>query len=107
MTKYQVIQKQIKDYIGNDCAVIYSNYELDENKNPVNNLDTIAVEGKAIFVLSDYMSNMVENPTWLEVTKIANQAIKATETVDHIYLEGLDKVYTQKDTNVYKLSMGS
>jgi hypothetical protein len=54
-----------------------------------------------------YLSPVVENPTWLQVAIIANDAICATESHHHVFLEGISLVKRVKDGAVYALLFGS
>jgi len=81
---------------GEKSYVLYSAYETDEDGMPVNNLDQVAIEGKAIFV-SDYdpfwgegtayQSEIMENPTWLDIAVAANKMIQVTGDYHHIFLD--------------------
>ncbi len=101
--------------------VSYSAWGSEEDEFRIN-LDEVAVEGPVIFVQEhdefwgpgeDYKSELVENPTWLELCLLANDMINVTGDHHHIFLEGVyqlkDKFgVTEKDwVKVYRFSMGS
>ena len=44
----------------------------------------------------DYTSQLVENPTWLEVAQFADDMIRITGDYHHVYLEGIE-VIEEKD----------
>ena len=108
--------------------VSYSAYE-----DYTNNLDKVAVEGRIQFVeevdtpneigmvvgdvpydtRENYTSPVMENPTWLEVTLLANDMINATGDNHHIFLEAIYKdedKFTLDDKSfvkIYRFNMGS
>jgi hypothetical protein len=54
-------------------------YRKDDDGTPIDNLDEVAVPGKAILIgerdeyrSTDYCSEVLENPTWLQVVVCAN-----------------------------------
>ena len=87
---------------GRKKRVIYSAYDSDEEDNPIDNLDEVAVEGKVVLIgekddfyggeeSKSYVSEVLENPTWLQVTVCANAMIRRTRDLHHVFLEGLDE----------------
>lgn len=89
-------------------------------EDPVNNLNEVAAEGRVRFVQShdefwggsdgrDYTSNEVLiNPTWLTVARLANDMIMTTLDDHHVFLEGIEYVRTDPDgVDVYEFLMGS
>lgn len=100
--------------------VCYSAYKSDENDNAIDNLNEIAVHGKIRLVemaekfwggkkSKDYKSEILENPTWLDITVCANEMIRTTRDTHHCFLEGIRKAISQneKDVVIYNFSMGS
>ena len=85
------------------------------------NGDLFEIEGRVQFVQEhdgfwgegeDYISEVVENPTWLDVTFYANEMIGITGDHHHVYLEGVHKSETTiaadgKPVDVYEFGMGS
>ena len=121
--KSDEIYNQVNEYIE-DADVYYSAYTYDENDVPINNLDEIAVEGKVIFRQKadgyhqdggeDYESEVVEDPTWMDVCKLADDMIKATKDYHHQFLESIaplkkddEPVVTEDGVPVYRFGMGS
>jgi len=113
---FQVAMNEIDDIIdsaikadGRKKEVIYSG-ESDEYDIPINNLSEVILKGKVKFMNSDktFESEIIENPTWLDVVVIANRMIIETEDYHHIYFESLYDIY-QDDNGVLiaTLSMGS
>lgn len=131
------IEKRIKDACRaaghKKIHVFYSAYPSDEEDDePLDNLDEIAVHGKVILVGytdefwggksgKDYHSPVLENPTWLEVSVCCNAMITKTRDFHHHFLEGLNlNKYVATDARtgkpvwkipegvkVYEFSMGS
>ena len=90
------------------------------------NLDEVAVEGRIQFqskhqaffggmaeeVREDYKSEVLTNPTWMEVCLCANDMINCTGDNHHIFLEAIHKTgqFTLDDKSfvlIYDFSMGS
>jgi len=105
---------QKKVYVTN------STYESDEDDEPINNLDQIAVEGKCVLVgfrdefwggegSRSYRSPVLENPTWLQVCVYANRMIRRTRDLHHVFLEGLErkKKLTKEGIPRHEFLMGS
>ncbi len=112
------VSKAIKESVLAEL-VVYSACDHDENDMPIDNLDEVAIKGKAIIVAQPddffggkesklYQSPVLENPTWLELTVIANQSIHSTLDEHHVFFEGIDKEPKKiKGVQVYSLVMGS
>jgi hypothetical protein len=93
------IDEKVRNAIGKKCHLSYSAYEYDKNDNPIDNLDKIVAKGKCVFIrtLSDYpyISEVIENPTWMDVCKIANDSILYIDKngrIDHVFLESATEV---------------
>ncbi len=111
--------ERIDEKLGSSRHVAYSAYELDEEKNiPIDNLDKIAVEGKVKFVAKrdqfyggneskDWESEIINNPTWLDVCVLANNMVQTTKDFHHIFLEGVSVLKREEDLNIAELMMGS
>jgi|688.fasta_scaffold457036_2 hypothetical protein len=79
------------DYVNDDSKCKYAIYAVDEPPNK------LAFEGRC-FVYSkpdDYFSNtgfiseVLNNPTYLDLLHIADEEIKITEDYEHIFFEGI------------------
>ncbi len=121
---------------GEDRHVFYSAYNTSKKTNlPVNNLNDIAIQGKAIIVQeydefwdrhasasedfsgtktvhnagSQFQSSVLENPTWLDLTVVANKMIQVTHDYHHQFLESVSLLKDQKidGVQVYEFWMGS
>lgn len=103
-----------------EVHVIYSAYESDERDNPIDNLNEIAFDGEGILVgfrdefwggkaSQDYISPVLNDPTWLEVCVHANKMIELTRDHHHCFLEGLTmkKQRTKEGILRYEFCMGS
>ena len=77
----------------------YSAYPINENL-PVNNLNEVAVQGKMIFYSprnefwggdssKDYVSKVLENPTWLELCVHSYKAMRKNKDFHHCFFEGI------------------
>lgn len=89
---------------------------------PIDNLDEVAVTGCVRFLAkrdehwggpesTDYTSEVMVDPTWLQLAVAANAMIIATNDQHYLFLEGIDKLppaqQTEPGTTRYKFSMGS
>jgi DICT domain-containing protein len=109
------IEDRVAAVINGEKLVIYSAYEDDENGNPADNLDKIAAEGKVVLICKadwsdkgkDYRSEVLENPTWMQVAICANEMIKITNDYHHVFLERISYVKKEDGVNIYELQMGS
>lgn len=99
-----------------DGLVSYSAFSEDENGIPIDNLDEVAVTGRVRFVCKhdpffgegeDYRSDVLENPTWLQVVGCANDMVATTGDEHHIYLEELSELGEEESVMCYELWMGS
>lgn len=105
--------------------VIFSAWPFSGKKAYTNNLDDVAIEGRVQFISkitftgdrpwmrrADYESDILENPTWLDVCLCANDMINVTSDHHHIFLEAVHKTgsFTLDDKSfilLYDFSMGS
>jgi hypothetical protein len=98
--------------------VSYSAYPTTPKGNPRNNLSKVAVKGKSRVVVDrdpsyggkkskPYKSPVVENPTWLDLTVFANDAIATTKDTHHSFFEGVEKVKEEDGVTYYELVFGS
>lgn len=112
------VRKAIKESGQKKVYVCYSAYKLDDNDEPIDNLDEIAFHGKAILTSDadeffggekskNYRSEVIENPTWLQVAVLANAMIRRTRDTHHCFLEGLSVVDKKGDVTILDFLMGS
>ena len=99
-----------------DSVVEFSAFTEDDDGLPVDNLDEIAIRGRARFIQKhdsfwgegeDYTSDVVENPTWFDLLRIADEMIRTTGDEHHRFLEAFELQHTDADVDVYELWMGS
>lgn len=99
---------------GYKSKVLYSAYDTDNDRIPVNNLDKVAVKGGPYNVVvhgddffgdgADYVSEKTyTNPTFLELSVEANKSIYVTKDEHHVFFEGVEVV----DHLDYLLESGS
>lgn len=111
---YSEIEAQVESAIAREVLVSFSAYEIDANQIPVNNLNEVVVSGKIQFLSSKgiwrkntYISKVIENPTWLDITVLANKMIIDTQDTHHVFLEDIEFLRMEKDIKIYDFVMGS
>jgi hypothetical protein len=98
--------------------VRYSANETDEHGVPRDNLDEIPVPGKIRVRAErseyfggkrsrDYLSPVLESPTWLDLCGIADEVINTTNDMSHVYFEGLQVLGDEDGVQIVELFMGS
>jgi hypothetical protein len=98
----QVIQDRIAAAIDGEVRVIYAAYDEDADQLPVDNLDEVAYRGQIRFVETDpldgerYESEVLSDPTWLQLALAANQMMVTLGYEDHVYLEGFEVIRRPK-----------
>ena len=92
-------EQYVEQYSDNPCVMVYSAYPTADDL-PVDNLDEIAIEGKCIVYLGrntgwggeesrHWTSGVLENPTWLELCALFNDAMHSVKDLHHCFLEGV------------------
>jgi len=133
-TMHKIIEEALPK--GEERHVFYSAYKASKKTNlPVNNLNKIAIQGKAIIVQeyeefwdrfastsedfsgnetvhnagSQFQSSVLENPTWLDLAVVANKMIQVTHDYHHQFLENVTLLADEKidGVQVYEFWMGS
>lgn len=70
-----------------------------------------AIKGKCRieygYVPAKYTSEVMENPTWLQVLQCVNEAVRISEDSHHCYFEGLIPTTVDAGIQVFDLNMGS
>lgn len=123
------IHNKIKAAAETDDIVMYYSagpYDPDDMA-PFDNLDEVAIQGKCQIEQraddfwdgsgegEDFISPMLTNPTWLEVSVLFDLAIRTTGDYHHQFLEGVHKVrelavadeLNPTGINLYQFSTGS
>jgi hypothetical protein len=135
---YNKMLDEMNDAVDEACIaaghkkvrVFYSAYKTKTVNNediPINNLGKVAIKGKCV-LFSDkdefyggpkskrYLSEWLENPTWLQIAVCANTMIRITRDEHHVFLEGVTKADKSvvskfddeyKSVPVYEFIMGS
>ena len=113
---------RVEEHIGEPTDVRYSAYGDTRGGLPLDNLDEIAIKGKAVIVgpakpfwggegSKDYQSDLIENPTWLQLCALLHEQIKVTGDRHHVFIEGVHRVgFTKIDgkrVSKYELVLGS
>ena len=111
------IHARIAAALGDEKPVVfYSAYKSDEHRLPIDNLDSIAIEGKVKFLApaddfwgdgKAYESEVVESPTWLTVAVLANAMIRTTCDYHHQFLETVYAVTEESGVTIAHFGMGS
>ena len=100
--KFEEIDEKVRKFVSKDCHVSYAAFEIDDDNNPIDNLDAVVGEGWCVFIRNiwgdiPFISDAIEDPTWLDVCKIANDSIlyiNPRGRIDHIFLESADECGT-------------
>ena len=94
--------------------VVHAAYDEDAEGMPIDNLDEIAHRGALRIVETDgrdgerFESEILTNPTWLDLLRVANAMIDALGYEDHVYLEGFEVTKRPRGkAAVAELLMGS
>lgn len=109
------IYERVEQAIEGEQLVWYSVCKEDDNGIIIDNLDEVAIEGKVYFFEEhttigegqDYYSPVVSNPTGLEVAVLANEMIKTTGDIHHIFLEGVNVIKEENGIQQVQFLMGS
>ena len=110
------IQERVEAVIGTGCEVKFAAYRMDSDGMPIDNLDDVAVSGSVSFVQDHdpfwgegkaYRSKTVTDPTWMDVTVLANEMIAVTGDRQHCYLEGFTRLRNEDGIDILELDMGS
>ena len=80
------------------------------------NPDEIAFNGKCFvyskpdgfFTNSGFMSEILTNPTYLDLLHVADKEIETTQDLDHVFFEGMHNIkQVNKDLHQIELMLGS
>ena len=119
------VEKHRGPDLPREPMVIFSAWPChdDDEDSYTNNLANVAVEGRIQMISKvsdfwrqegsvDYTSEIVENPTWLDMCLLAYDMMMATGDHHHVFLEAVHKTgsFTLDDKSfvmIYDFSMGS
>ena len=113
MEEWQQSYRKIQERVKHFDLVCYSAYENDNKGIPKDNLEEIAVSGETKIMWDSawvdhkgkkFQPKAIINPTWLDLTGIANDAIRTTGDVNHVFFEG---IRWDEEQCGYQLVMGS
>jgi len=102
-----------------EIVVDYSAYDSDSDSDiPIDNLNMMAAVGKIVLVApadnfyggaksKPYRSQVLINPTWLQVAVCANAMILCTNDHHHCFLEAITFLRTEGDIGIFEFAMGS
>ena len=90
--RHDAIADRIFAYVKHDLEIIYQAY----NDQVEDNLDEIPIEGKLQIKEGSFSSEILESPTWLELSAVANEQVKATKGFNSRYLKDI-KVIEEKN----------
>ena len=113
MDEWQQSYRKIQARVKHLDLVSYCAYENDDRGIPKDNLEEVAVWGEVKIMWDSawvddkgvkFQPKVIVNPTWFDLTGVANTAIRTTGDTSHIFFEGI-----RWDENQcgYQLSMGS
>jgi hypothetical protein len=118
-SRFDAIQRRVATLIPQRRVVIFSAYPTDAEDLPVDNLDALAATGPCRFVAEvdpffgsadsrAYESPIVTDPSWADVTRLANDMIWTVDDRHHLYLEGIRPTGSAIDgVPCYRFIMGS
>lgn len=99
-------QQRISDELDDEnVVVVYRAYREDSFCIIINNIDDIAVEGKVRLYKKpankyikkyEYVSEILNNPTWLTIAIKANDMIKKTDSFLENHLDGIELIGSSK-----------
>lgn len=110
----KAMQKRVKAAIGEKCYVQFAAFEEDDAGLPTDNLDEVCWQGRCRVVRQEtadepgFESELLIDPTWLQLAQVANAMIMATnKETDHTFLESVSVVSQEGDVTRLELTMGS
>jgi hypothetical protein len=110
-TAYRTLHDHIAYCIGEGTPIRFARYDYDADGLPIANFDEVVIKGPAVFVADetslyggkeskDFQSEILLDPTWLDLCIVSHHQIKSTRDNRHIYLEGFRPVYYLDRENV-------
>ncbi len=115
--RIEAMHNKVKHALRDEEQFVYYSVYPTKNDLPIDNIDDVAFEGKGILVAEKdsfwgdgerYESEVVENPTWVQISVLANAMIKTTGDYHHNFLEGIQRTEKTKDgITIFEFAMGS
>jgi hypothetical protein len=91
----EAIRARLNAIIPEPRHVIYDAFPRGTDGLPVDNLDEVAASGRVRFfddLWDKYISEEVENTTWMTVAKLANERILTSGDKHHVFLDGIYEI---------------
>ena len=100
--------KRIKKRVGRKAKSRFAACGLLPCRVLIDNLESVAFRGAAIVVADanpdwggeksePFQSELLKDPTWLDLCEVLEQQTKKTRDVHHVFLEGVEKVGTAQE----------
>jgi hypothetical protein len=113
---FDAIQDRVRARVKQKCFVVFSGYTSDPDNVPVDNLDDVPVSGKVKIRASrqrlasgnpkkDYESEVLHNPTWLDLCAIANAHLVQRVRRRQLYLETANIVGIEGDVQIVEICL--
>jgi hypothetical protein len=83
--RHDMIADRIFDFVKHDLEIIYQAY----NDNVEDNLDEVPIKGKLQISQGGFSSDILDSPTWLELSAVANEQVKTTKNFNNRYLKNI------------------
>lgn len=109
---FEMINRQVHNYIkrhrpNDEVHVVFSVYQY-----VTESLDEVALPHNSQIRAEDhaydyYQSEIIDNPTWLDLCVFANDMIQITGDYHHVFLEGVENKGQEGNTGIYEFVMGS
>ena len=89
-----IIHDRIEAVLPSERLVEFGAYDVESvagiGEVPIDNLEATAVKGHVVFSRNpDFLSEVIESPTWLDIAVIANESIVETGDREHVILQGV------------------
>ncbi|MEO1529473.1 MAG: hypothetical protein AAFX06_28965 [Planctomycetota bacterium] len=116
------INRRVRARVGDKTKVRFSAYSVFPRRVLVDNLDEIAIKGSVVVVAEadphwggpdskSFKSELLSDPTWLDLCETLDRQIAATRDQQHVFLEGVEKCGTatigETRAKKYRLVLGS
>jgi hypothetical protein len=113
---FDAIQSRVRAHVNQKCFVVFSGYKCDQDNVPIDNLDEVPISGNVKIRASrerlasgnpkkDYESEVIQNPTWLDLCAIANAHLVQRVHRREIYLESANVVGTEGDVKIVEMCL--
>ena len=111
---FDAIQDRVKATVNQKCFVVFSAYKCDQDNVPIDNLDEVPISGNVKIRArghrlpsgnpkKDYESEVLRNPSWLDLCAIANAHLVQRIHRRQIYLETAKVVGTEGNVQIVEI----